>query len=271
MVVRIPGISGRSWELSVSKAEKVGSTPTPGANKRCLMPKTKETVEWPIEQVQYLLVEELVPNPRNARVHSPEQVEQIARSIGEFGFTIPVLADEDGEIVAGHGRRLAAQLIYQRGGTIRLPSGRAIPPGTVPVLVADGWTDEQRRAYTLADNAIALNATWDDDLLRIELGALEVEEFNLDLTGFSKVDLGRLLDDGSPAGGVDPNAAWQGMPEFDQRDKTAFRTLPVHFKDQAAVDAFAKLVGQPITDKTRFLWFPEIEIERYADKRYAAE
>ena len=61
------------------------------------------------------------------------------------------------------------------------------------------------------------------------------------------------------------------MPEFVQEDKTAFRSIPVHFKDQAAVDAFAALVGQTITEKTRFLWFPEIEIESYADKRYAAD
>lgn len=220
--------------------------------------------------VEFWAIDDLIPNPRNARVHDAAQIEQIKRSIREFGFTVPILVDDDGMIVAGHGRRIAASELYSAGEAIKLPDGRVLGAGEVPVIVARGWSDEQRRAYTLADNAIAANATWDDDLLRIELVELEGEEFNLDLTGFSKVDLGRLLDI-EQNGGVDPKEAWQGMPEFDQRDKTAFRSLPVHFKDQAAVDAFAKLIGQTITDKTRFLWFPEIEIETYADKRYAAE
>lgn len=167
-----------------------------------MAPETALSVEfWPIE--------DLVPNPRNARLHDEEQIAQIRRSIEEFGFTNPILlGDVDGEIVAGHGRRMAAQAIYADSGTIHLPGGRPIPQGTVPVIVAAGWSDEQRRAYTLADNQLALNATWDDDLLRIEIGELKSDDFDLGLIGFSDKDLDRLLaDGGSTAGGSEPKAS----------------------------------------------------------------
>src|SRR3954447_17961614 len=93
----------------------------------------------------------LIPYARNARTHSEEQVAQIAASIREFGFTNPILIDEDGTIIAGHGRVLAAQKL-------------AI--AEIPVMVARAWTEAQRRAYVLADNQLALNAGWDMGLLR---------------------------------------------------------------------------------------------------------
>jgi ParB-like chromosome segregation protein Spo0J len=89
---------------------------------------------------------------RNARTHSPEQVDQISASIREWGWTIPVLVDDEGGIIAGHGRVLAAHKL-------------AI--AEVPVMVAAGWSEAQKRAYVLADNKLALNAGWDNDLLRI--------------------------------------------------------------------------------------------------------
>jgi ParB-like chromosome segregation protein Spo0J len=96
----------------------------------------------------------LIPYARNARTHSPEQVDQIAASIREWGWTVPVLIDEQGGIIAGHGRVLAAQKL-------------AI--AEIPVMVAAGWSEAQKRAYVLADNKLALNAGWDNDLLKIEL------------------------------------------------------------------------------------------------------
>lgn len=154
--------------------------------------------------VEFRPIEDLVPNPRNARLHSDEQVEQVARSIEHFGFTNPILVDEDGTIVAGHGRRLAAASIYERGGSIRLPSGRVIQQGTVPVIVADGWSEEQRRAYTLADNQLALNAEWDDDMLRLEIGELQGDGYEIGLIGFSDSDLAKILATGD-RGLTDPD------------------------------------------------------------------
>ncbi|MGE3743584.1 MAG: ParB/Srx family N-terminal domain-containing protein, partial [Geminicoccaceae bacterium] len=109
-------------------------------------------------------VASLVPYIRNARTHSPGQVAQIAASIREFGWTIPVLVDEHGTIIAGHGRILAAQLL-----------GIA----EVPVMVATGWSEAQRRAYVIADNKLALNAGWDAELLPVELGDLKILGFDL--------------------------------------------------------------------------------------------
>lgn len=155
------------------------------------MAKTK--TDAPAVTVEMWPLANLTPNPRNARVHSPEQVEQIVRSIGEFGFTNPILIDEDGTIVAGHGRSMAARKIYEAGGSIKLPNGKALPAGDVPVIVAAGWSDEQRRAYTIADNQLALNATWDDDLLRLELGDLKAEDYDLGGLGFAASDLDKML------------------------------------------------------------------------------
>lgn len=204
-------------------------------------------------QIEPRPVADLAPYANNSRKHSPEQVEQIAASIREFGFTNPVLIDPDGGIIAGHGRVQAAELLGLE---------------EVPTITLSHLSETQRRAYVIADNRIALNSTWDADLLRSELLALKAD-FDLDLLGFGE-DLSNVLLERAE-GFNDPADHWQGMPSFENEDKTAFRSLAVHFKDQAAVDAFAKLVGQKITEKTRFLWFPEIEIETYADKRYVAE
>jgi ParB-like chromosome segregation protein Spo0J len=139
----------------------------------------------------------------------------------------------------------------------------------IPVVeVGADWDDAKTRAYILADNQIALNAGWDAELLRLEISDLFDSGVDMELLGFSDADISKAL---TVQSGVDVDQEWKDMPEFTQEDKTAFRSIPVHFKDQAAVDAFAALIGQKITDKTRFVWFPEIEIETYADKRYAAE
>ena len=122
----------------------------------------------------------LVPYARNARTHSPEQVAQIAASIREWGWTLPVLVDEQGTIIAGHGRILAAQ---------------SLGITEVPVMVAAGWSEAQRRAYVIADNKLALNAGWDPELLPVELGDLKAMGFDLGLTGFGELELGKLLPD----------------------------------------------------------------------------
>ncbi len=197
-------------------------------------------------------VAELSAYAANSRTHSDAQIAQIAASITEFGFTNPVLIDGEGGIIAGHGRVLAA---------------KALGLASVPVLVLDHLTDAQRRAYVIADNKLALNSTWDHETLRAELEALGEVELDLGVLGFSEQELSGIFLD-QEIGENDASAEWTGMPEFDQQDRKAFRSITVHFKDQAKVDEFARLVGQLITEKTRYLWFPEIEIETYADKRY---
>jgi DNA modification methylase len=144
--------------------------------------------------VSYKPVAELAPYARNARTHSADQIEQLADSIREFGWTLPVLADRDG-IVAGHARVQAAKLLYDAGEAIRLPSGDEIPAGTVPVLDCTGWNVAQRRAYILADNRLAENASWDPDLLAGELSELLDMGFDVDVLGFDADELQPLLPD----------------------------------------------------------------------------
>jgi DNA modification methylase len=146
---------------------------------------------WPADKVERRTVAELVPYARNARTHSPEQVAQIAASIREFGWTVPVLLDEAGGIIAGHGRIMAAQKL-----------GIA----DVPCMVAAGWSDGQKRAYILADNKLALNAGWDNELLKIELRDLDADGFDLSLTGFGADELALFLADEPTEGLTDPDA-----------------------------------------------------------------
>jgi DNA modification methylase len=152
---------------------------------------------WPADHVERWPLTRLIPYARNARTHSDAQVAQIAASIREWGWTTPVLVDEAGTIIAGHGRVLAAR---QLGIT------------EAPVIIARGWTEAQRRAYTLADNKLALNAGWDEDLLKLELGELRADGFDLGLIGFSDDDLAPLLLDA--AGGLtDPDEVPDVQPD----------------------------------------------------------
>ena len=125
---------------------------------------------WPLER--------LIPHARNARTHSEEQVAQIAGSIAEFGFVNPVLVGDDGVIVAGHGRVMAA---------------RKLGLSEVPVIVLSHLTPTQRRALMIADNQITTNSGWDEEMLAAELAALKEEAFDLDLLGFDDAEIDRLL------------------------------------------------------------------------------
>jgi DNA modification methylase len=136
-------------------------------------------------------VADLIPYARNSRTHSDEQVAQIAASIREFGFTNPVLVDGDRGIIAGHGRVLAA---------------RKLGLNEVPVIELTHLTEAQRRAYVIADNKLALNAGWDMDLLKVELGGLQADGFDLGLTGFSGDELAGLFAE-STDGLTDPDEA----------------------------------------------------------------
>ena len=135
-------------------------------------------MNWLADKIEQWPTAKLLPYARNARTHSDDQVAQIAASIAEFGFTNPILAGSDGIIVAGHGRLAAAQKL-----------GLEI----VPVVVLDHLSPTQRRALVIADNRIAENAGWDDAMLRIELEALQLEGFDLDITGFDTDALAELI------------------------------------------------------------------------------
>lgn len=162
------------------------------ARKAAAVAVVAEAKAWPADKVERRSIESLTSYERNPRTHSTEQVKQIAASIKEWGWTMPILIDEAGMIVAGHGRVMAAEQL----GLV-----------DVPVMVANGWTDAQKRAYVIADNQIPMNAGWDDKLLRFELGALAKLDYSLSLVGFDDVRLATFIGGnegtGEPDAGVD--------------------------------------------------------------------
>lgn len=130
-------------------------------------------------EIQYYRPDQLKPYPQNARTHTAKQVEKICKSIREYGFTNPILIDQDREIIAGHGR---------------LEAAKKLGVEEVPCIELSSLTDEQKKAYVLADNKIALDAGWDEDLLKQELESLE-GKIDLTLTGFSEDELDALLSE----------------------------------------------------------------------------
>ncbi len=135
---------------------------------------------WPAEKIEMRQLDKLIPYARNSRTHSDTQVAQIAASIKEWGWTTPILVDEEGTIIAGHGRTLAA---------------RKLGLAEVPVMVARGWSEAQKKAYVIADNQLAMNAGWDTELLSVELKELGELGFELDLIGFDDKALANFLND----------------------------------------------------------------------------
>jgi DNA modification methylase len=131
-------------------------------------------------QVQVWSIDRLLPYIRNARTHTDQQVAQVAASIREFGWTNPILVAADGTIIAGHARLAAA---------------RKLKMTEVPVIVLDHLTEPQRRALVLADNRLALDAGWDEEMLRVELASLQEDGFDLDIVGFTDEELEDLLRD----------------------------------------------------------------------------
>ena len=125
-------------------------------------------------KIEQRAIEALIPYARNSRTHSDAQVAQIAASIREFGFTNPVLVDKDGGIIAGHGRVMAARKLGLKD---------------VPCIALGHLTAAQRKAYIIADNKLALNAGWDEELLAVEFADLKDAGFDLELTGFAAGEL----------------------------------------------------------------------------------
>lgn len=147
-------------------------------------------------EIQQFPVEHLIPYARNARTHSDAQVTQIAGSIAEFGFVNPILIGEGGIIIAGHGRLLAAQRLGMK---------------EVPVIMLAHLTETQRRALVIADNRIALNAGWDEEMLKLELADLDGLDFNLDLLGFGDDELDAMLHDPDSVEGLTDDDAVPGV------------------------------------------------------------
>lgn len=180
-------------------------------------------------KIEMLDAGKLIPYARNSRTHSDDQVQQIAASIREFGFTNPILISETDDIIAGHGRLLAAQLLKIK---------------KVPCIRLGYLTEAQRKAYVIADNKLALNAGWDDELLRLELGDLDDSGFDLSLTGFSDDELAALTPQQLEDGLVDEDDAPEA-PESPQTVEGDVWLLGRHrlmCGDATNIDAVDKLM-----------------------------
>ena len=151
---------------------------------------------WPAYQVERWPFERLKRYDRNARKHPAQQIEQLRQAMRTYGWTVPILAREDGVIIAGHAR---------------YDAGCAEGYTEAPVIIARGWSEEQCRSYTLLDNRIALNSTWDETVLKLELGELSAIGVDLEPLGFGLNELGRLL--GPQQGETDPDAV-PGKPDI---------------------------------------------------------
>ena len=191
------GDDKRSWRPSdhdlgdaENATEQISGAGAPGDTSMILQTMVKHIELWPIDR--------LVPYARNARTHSDMQVAQIAASISEFGFNNPMLVDTTNGIIAGGGRLLGA---------------RRLGLTEVPVIVLDHLTEAQKRAYIIADNQLALNAGWDEDLLRDEIAGLHQENFDVGLIGFEDEELARLLATQDAVEGLTDE---DGVPELQQ-------------------------------------------------------
>jgi ParB-like chromosome segregation protein Spo0J len=191
---------------------------------------TKSHKTNPADKVEQWPIENLVPYAKNSRTHSEEQVAQIAASIREWGFTTAVLVDESGSIIAGHGRVMAA---------------RKLGMASLPVMVATGWTDAQKRAYVIADNKLALNAGWDNELLALEFSELQGMDFDLDLTGFTADEIAALMPEEIEPGKTDEDA----VPEVPVNPVTVLGDVWILGKhrlmcgDSTSIDAIDRLLA----------------------------
>jgi len=191
-------------------------------------------MDWPADKIKRRKVDALIPYARNARTHSDEQVAQIAASIKEWGWTTPVLVDEDGEIIAGHGRVMAA---------------RKLGIEEVPTMVATGWTKAQKQAYVLADNQLPQNAGWDMDLLSVEMKDLDADGFDLSLIGFGEDMLANMLVD--PTEGLTDEDAVPDVPENPVTVEGDVWLLGDHrlmCGDSTSIDAVEALCGEHRAD-----------------------
>ena len=173
-----------------------------------------------MDNIEKITLDKLIPYINNARTHDEAQVAQIAASIKEFGFTNPILIDNEYGIIAGHGRLMAAKKLGLK---------------EVPTIMLNHLTETQRKAYILADNRIALNAGWDNELLALELQELDdltELDFNLDLTGFSEIELANLI-------GVTADEV--GLPELRDGDKEPFQQMTFMLHDEQAEQVSAAI------------------------------
>lgn len=185
--------------------------------------------------IDYVPTTDLLPYAMNSRIHSDDQVAQIAASIKEFGFTNPILIDDAAGIIAGHGRLMAAKRLNLT---------------EVPTITLAGLTEAQKKAYVIADNKLALNASWDDEMLRIELQELKDLNFDIDVIGFDTSELAEIFSiEQNKSDEENPYTTNVNTPNYEPTgEKPSLEEL---YNDEKAMDLIATIKESKLTEKEK--------------------
>lgn len=199
------------------------------------------------QKIETVPIDAVHQDPANVRRHPDRNLDAIKASLARFGQVTPIVVDGDGIIRKGNGTHAAAKLLGW----------------DFIKVVRSELRGVEATAYAIADNKTALTAEWDDTALAETLRALQAEpDFPIEATGFTDDEIDALVGmSGDEV--LDPEGEWEGMPEFSHDDLTAKRSIQVHFLTDDAVRDFAERIGQPVTDKTKFVWHPQQEVRRY--------
>lgn len=201
-------------------------------------------------KITKMKINKLKPDNENARTHADKNIEAIKKSLDNFGQQKPIVIDKNNMVVAGNGTLEAAKYL-----------------GWEEIdVVSTSLTGNELRAFAIADNRTGELSDWDLDKLSSILEELTadktIDEF---ITGFDPVDMDRFGSEFEP---TDVDEEWKNMPEFDQQDKTAYRSITVHFHNEEAIKDFEEKLDLSLPKKARYLWLPEIIIEKFSDKAY---
>jgi hypothetical protein len=219
-------------------------------------------------KAQIIKLDQFKPAGINPNKGNPHSIPLIQSSISQNGAGRPMLADKDGEMIAGsHALQAFIDAGFDEAIVIH-------GDGTKPVIYIREDLDihsPQGQSLQIGDNVIGLKSYFQDDELvaQMLIGLAEEDAKFVQGAGFSDTDVRFLMNSLSPLD--NPYDEWAGMPEFEHDGLTACQSIHVHFKTPEDVQEFANLIGQPLTDKTRSIWYPQAEIESYADKRYSDE
>ena len=201
-------------------------------------------------KIDYIAIEKLKPFLGNPRKND-ESVDAVVKSIEAFGYTNPILVRrENNEIIAGHTRLKALQ---------KMGAEQA------PVIYLD-LNETDARVYSVFDNKSVENAEWDFPKLADLLVEFDQLNVDLDLTGFDENQIKSVI-----LGPTNPYEEWEGMPEFNNEDLTAYRQIIISFRNEEDIQEFSKLIEQNITEYTKSVWFPKVEIDTMMNKQYTDE
>ena len=200
-------------------------------------------------KLEYMSVNDIKPFDGNPRKHPEDALKKLVDSINHFGWTNPILLDEDNIIVAGHARLKAAK----KAGMEEVP------------VIKLPLSGKEAALYNIADNKTQELTEWDWPKLGDLFHELDTGEFDLEITGFSETEISGLMHGLDESGKINKEEVWKeaGMPGYESEDCTAYKSIIIHFADEAAVGKFAKLIKQTITNKTKYLWFPKLIKEKF--------